>query len=232
MTERTMKILEAVVENFIISGKPISSIDLYRRYKFGIRPAMIRSELEELVDKGFLEQPYYSSGRIPANQGYEFFIRRIIERMKNTDFDEKNFDKLFEADNWSDLVCRISRRIGVFVAAASKESICKSGFENMLKNLTEEMLEDIRNIARDFAYLEKRILSWRHKNNEEFSVFVGRKNPFIKSDSLATIAAKRQQDNQETVIIAIGPKRMNYYKIIKILKVIQKSNKLNKLCLI
>lgn len=229
MTERTIKILEAVVENFILSGKPVSSIDLYRRYKFGIRPAMIRSELEELVKEGFLEQPYHSSGRIPANRGYEFFIRRTIEKIENTNCNEKSFGHLFEVSTWFDLVCRISHQMGILVAATNKKFVCKSGFENMLKNLTEEMLEDIRNIARDFAYLERKILNWRFKNDDNFLVFVGKKNPFIKSDSLTTITARRRGNNGETIIIAIGPKRMNYQRTIEIFKVIQKSDKLKKL---
>lgn len=230
MTERTIKILEAVIENFIASGKPVSSLDLYRRYEFGIKPAMIRSELEELVRNGFLEKPYHSSGRIPANRGYEFFIEKIIKEMRDFDYNEKNFNQLFKINSWSELVCKISRQIGIFVAATDKKSVCKSGLENMLKNLTEEMISDIRNIVRDFIQLEKKILSWQYRNNsKDFLIFVGKKNPFIRSDSLAAIITKHRGGDKETVIVAIGPKRMDYRETIRIFKIVQKSNKLSKL---
>ena len=67
MTDRTAQILEAAIQEFINTGEPVSSGLLYDRYDFGIKPAMIRLELDELEDGGYLEQPHHSAGRVPTD---------------------------------------------------------------------------------------------------------------------------------------------------------------------
>src|SRR5690242_2022694 len=78
LTDRSFEILEAAIREFITTGDPVSSSLLYKRHNFGIRPAMIRAELSELAERGYLEQPYHSAGRVPSNRGYEFFAERVI----------------------------------------------------------------------------------------------------------------------------------------------------------
>ena len=48
MTERTEQILEAAIQEFIAAGEPVSSGLLFQKYEFGIKPAMIRLELDAL----------------------------------------------------------------------------------------------------------------------------------------------------------------------------------------
>lgn len=81
LTERAERILESTIQGFIDTGEPISSGWLYHRYNFGIRPAMIRLELERLAEEGFLEQPYHSAGRVPSDRGYEFFAERVMDQL-------------------------------------------------------------------------------------------------------------------------------------------------------
>ena len=78
MNDRASQILEAVIQEFIDTGEPVSSGSLYNKYDFGIKPAMIRLELDALEDGGYLEQPYHSAGRIPTDTGYEFYAKRAL----------------------------------------------------------------------------------------------------------------------------------------------------------
>src|SRR5580700_8422643 len=78
MNERTSQILEAAIQEFIDSGEPVSSGRLYEQYDFGIKPAMIRLELDALEEEGYLQQPYHSAGRIPTDRGYEFYAARAL----------------------------------------------------------------------------------------------------------------------------------------------------------
>src|SRR5271155_5233346 len=76
MNDRASQILEAAIQEFIDTGEPVSSGWLYNKYDFGIKPAMIRLELDALEDSGYLEQPYHSAGRVPTDEGYEFYVER------------------------------------------------------------------------------------------------------------------------------------------------------------
>ena len=78
LTERGEQILQAVIQGFIDTKEPISSGWLYDQYDFGIKPAMIRLELDALENDGYLEQPHHSAGRVPTDEGYELFVRHIL----------------------------------------------------------------------------------------------------------------------------------------------------------
>ena len=78
MNERRAIILEAVLKEFIRSGRPVSSGQLFEEYDFDIKPAAIRLELSELADEGYLSKLYHSAGRVPTDRGYEFFVERIL----------------------------------------------------------------------------------------------------------------------------------------------------------
>lgn len=216
MQERTLKILEAVVKDFISDGKPISSAGLYRRHKFGIKPAMLRLELEKLVEKGFLKQPYHSAGRLPSDRGYEFFARRILENETAECLCDKELRNLFDEGDWPDLLKELSSRLGAFAAVAFRdreEMIYKSGLENLVENLEEGTLSDIKNIVRDFADLEERLSHANFLNKERGTeVFIGRRSPITKSENLAVIAESFLGNKQDATLFIVGPKKMNYQK--------------------
>ena len=82
LKERTLDILEASVRDFIETGNPVTSERLYRKYDFGIKPAMIRWELHDLAKQNYLCQNHPSGGRIPSDKAYKFFVEEIRKGMK------------------------------------------------------------------------------------------------------------------------------------------------------
>jgi heat-inducible transcriptional repressor len=79
MEPRKQRILEAVVRDFTVTGVPIGSQALVSRHFDKLSSATVRNELAELVDLGYLEQPHASSGRIPTDQGYRYFVDFLME---------------------------------------------------------------------------------------------------------------------------------------------------------
>jgi len=79
MKARKKKILEAVIKDYIHSAEPVGSRTLSKRYDLGISPATIRNEMADLEDMGFLVQPHTSSGRIPTQKAYRFYVDEIME---------------------------------------------------------------------------------------------------------------------------------------------------------
>ena len=80
MTDRTRNILFSSVARFIAEGLPVTSERLYDSFDFGIKPAMIRWELQELADTGYLHQTHPSGGRLPTDKAYRFFVRELVSR--------------------------------------------------------------------------------------------------------------------------------------------------------
>ena len=83
--DRKKKILEAIIKDYINYAEPIGSRTLSKRHSLGISPATIRNEMADLEDLGFLIQPHTSSGRIPTQQAYRYYVDEIMQIQKLTE---------------------------------------------------------------------------------------------------------------------------------------------------
>ncbi|MCL2363891.1 MAG: heat-inducible transcriptional repressor HrcA [Defluviitaleaceae bacterium] len=78
LTERKLKILEAIVNDYIHTAEPIGSRTIAKKYGMGISSATIRNEMSDLEDLGLIAQLHTSSGRIPSQKGYRFYVDRMM----------------------------------------------------------------------------------------------------------------------------------------------------------
>ncbi|MBA3260691.1 MAG: heat-inducible transcription repressor HrcA [Gemmatimonadales bacterium] len=78
LTERELRVLEAVVQTYIETAEPAGSQTIARRYGLGVSPATIRNTMSELEDKGYLFHPHTSAGRIPTDRAYRVYVNEIM----------------------------------------------------------------------------------------------------------------------------------------------------------
>jgi transcriptional regulator of heat shock response len=219
MNDRKGDILEAVIQEFITSGEPVSSGWLYERYDFGIKPAMIRLELDALEEEGFLMQPHHSAGRVPTDSGYEFFATRALVSPAPASR-EYTMRELFEERAWQDLLNRLSSELGLLGVAAdlAHDMVYKAGLEELVSRLNWEDRDEIRSVIHDFEEVDERAPRAASKLGLGPNVFIGKKSPVTKSEQLSVIGGNYQIGDVAISIFAIGPKRMDYKKIIRIFK--------------
>lgn len=79
LSERSKKILYAVVQSYINYPDPVGSRIVTKRYSFGLSPATIRNIMADLENMGFLTQPHTSAGRVPTDLGYRFYVDSLVE---------------------------------------------------------------------------------------------------------------------------------------------------------
>lgn len=90
MTERKRHILAAVIERYIKTGEPVGSKLLLQSLSISVSSATVRNEMAELSEMGFLEQPHTSSGRIPTQKGYRYYVDELMcERALDEDVRRK-----------------------------------------------------------------------------------------------------------------------------------------------
>ena len=65
LTSRMVKILKAIVDEFVETAEPVSSKTLVTKYNLPYSSATIRNDMATLESMGYLEQPHTSAGRIP-----------------------------------------------------------------------------------------------------------------------------------------------------------------------
>ena len=77
LSARHIKVLKAVVEDYIHSGEPVGSRTLSRSPHFQLSPATLRNVMADLEDSGFLCQPHTSAGRIPTDLGFRYYVNNL-----------------------------------------------------------------------------------------------------------------------------------------------------------
>ena len=78
LNERKTKILEAIIRNYLETGDPVGSRTLSRYLDIKLSPATIRNEMSDLEEMGYILQPHTSSGRIPSDKGYRFYVDSMM----------------------------------------------------------------------------------------------------------------------------------------------------------
>ncbi len=87
LTDRKKLILRAVVEAHIQDGEPVGSKALLESGELSCSSATVRNEMAELEALGYLQQPHTSSGRIPTEQGYRFYVDTLAKEYNETSAD-------------------------------------------------------------------------------------------------------------------------------------------------
>ncbi|MDD5291824.1 MAG: heat-inducible transcriptional repressor HrcA, partial [Candidatus Omnitrophica bacterium] len=77
---RRTDILRKTIELYLETAQPVGSEALLENYKFDLSPATIRNVLKDLEGQGFLMHPHTSSGRVPTDLGYKFYINDLMHK--------------------------------------------------------------------------------------------------------------------------------------------------------
>lgn len=83
-TDRSRRVLAALVREYITSGEPVASSLLVTAAGLGVSSATVRSILARLEDEGFVQQPHTSAGRVPTDLGYRFYVDLLLETKRST----------------------------------------------------------------------------------------------------------------------------------------------------
>lgn len=78
LTERGKHILEAIIEDYILTAEPVGSRAITRRHGVGLSPATVRNVMADLEEMGFLASPHTSAGRVPTEKAYRFYVDSLL----------------------------------------------------------------------------------------------------------------------------------------------------------
>ncbi len=97
LDERKIKILQAVIRNYLETGEPVGSRTISKYTDLNLSSATIRNEMADLEEMGYIIQPHTSAGRIPSDKGYRLYVDTMMEE-RIREVDEKMELVLQKAD--------------------------------------------------------------------------------------------------------------------------------------
>lgn len=78
LDERKMKILQAIIRNYLETGEPVGSRTISKYTDLNLSSATIRNEMADLEELGYIVQPHTSAGRIPSDKGYRLYVDQMM----------------------------------------------------------------------------------------------------------------------------------------------------------
>ena len=134
LSDRTRRILAALIREYIETGEPVASAALTRRTGLSVSSATIRNVLAQLEDMGFVWQPHTSAGRVPTDLGYRFYVDLLLEakratkdpagveaRLRRQAGDSPLIDDLLSSA--SHVLSEVSRHVGFAIAPANANAV-------------------------------------------------------------------------------------------------------------
>ena len=79
LDDRKKKVLQAIVEEYINTAEPVSSNALTTNHGLDCSSATIRNEMAELEKAGYLDKTHTSSGRVPSEKGYRYYVDELLK---------------------------------------------------------------------------------------------------------------------------------------------------------
>ena len=79
MDERKFRILQAIIDDYILTAVPVGSRTISKKYDMGLSSATIRNEMSDLEELGYLDQPHVSAGRVPSAKAYRLYVDQLLK---------------------------------------------------------------------------------------------------------------------------------------------------------
>lgn len=100
MDDRKLRVLAAVVDEYIRTGEPVGSKAIMK--SINASSATIRNEMAELEKQGYLEQPHTSAGRVPTYNGYRLYVDHLLETDPLSEEEKEALSNMLPKDEYSE----------------------------------------------------------------------------------------------------------------------------------
>ena len=97
--DRKLKILAAVVDEYIRTGEPVGSKAISKLEHINVSAATIRNDMAALEQMGYLEQPHTSAGRVPTFMGYRLYIDELMTLPELPDEEKHRLDEMLGGED-------------------------------------------------------------------------------------------------------------------------------------
>ena len=161
LSERQNKLLRLIVEEYIKTASPVGSTGICEI--LNVSSATIRNEMANLEDLGYLEKTHTSSGRIPSEKGYRYYVDNLMKPKEMTGEDVLKLQTIFDNKSLvlSDVITR-SMEIISEITNCTSVVLGTSSLNNRLKQVEVVPFDDDKVIAiviTDKGHVEHKELS-------------------------------------------------------------------------
>lgn len=136
LSNRQLLILKVIIDEFIQTAQPIGSRAISKKDEVTHSPATIRNEMADLEELGYIEKTHSSSGRVPSEKGYRFYVDHLLLPFHLSQDDKRVIGNVFD-ENMMEFEHVVQKSAKVLSDLTSYTSIILGPkvFETTLKQL-------------------------------------------------------------------------------------------------
>ncbi len=192
LTERQSKILKYIVEKYIKEPVPVGSKILSKVLKCS--SATVRNEMSALEDLGLLEKTHTSSGRVPSEAGYRFYVDNLMELKKMNAEDMMRLQIVFKNQQLA-LSDTIAQSLQIISDMTNYTTVVLGGnsHENLLKQIEVVPIDEesmVVVIVTDKGHVEHKSIKLQDVSTEEVKKTVSLINNLISGTPIDEVSAK------------------------------------------
>lgn len=224
LNERQQKILNAVVRDYQTTVEPVGSRTIAKKYLPDISPATIRNEMADLEEEGFIAQPHTSSGRVPTDHGYRFYVNRLMKALQPTQHETELIKQTYATfgHNIENVLHQTAKLLShtldytaVVVNIGRQQRVFSSGTSNLLhqpefRNLSH--MQKILELLEEEELLTE--LVEEYSLPHEVNIKIGSENKRKEIRDCSVVVSSYHLEGERIGGIGIiGPTRMYYSKV-------------------
>lgn len=225
---RKKAVLGATIKKHIMDAEPVASEDIAEY--FDLSPATIRNIFSELEDSGYLIHQHTSSGRVPTDKGYRYYVDFLIAQMDLLE-DEKNKiagdfkkrirrleDALEEA---SEIISQATHYAGIVSSLEWQDRLFYRGLSRILEQPEFKDFQKIRLLIKAVEDKQQLLEIINRDFEDKVKIYIGHElgKPDMESCSLV-VSSYRRKNKPQGRLAVLGPVRMEYNHIIPALEYI------------
>ncbi len=226
LTERQIKIIKAVVEEYTDTAQPVGSDTIDKKYNLGVSPATIRNEMARLEDLGYLIQPHTSAGRIPTSQAIKLYVSELMKAedlpvTEEVEIKERIWDIRDQLEHLLQESARLlsEKTHAIGLALTESGALYSSGYANLL-SLPEFFDIDTTRTVLHLIESHPQILELlRHSSpNQPVHLLVGEDLGSQYLHHCALVYTDFQAGKQKGYVGVVGPARLNYPRTLPLIE--------------
>ncbi len=196
LTARQNSILKLIIEKYIKEAKPIGSKVISKALKCS--SATVRNEMAALENAGLLEKTHTSSGRVPSEAGYRYYVDNLMELKKMNAEDMLKLQIVFRNQQLalSDVITK-SLQVISDITNYTTVVLGSTSHENLLKQIEVVPIDDasmIVIIVTDKGHVEHKNIKLQDVSLDEVKKTVGLINNLITGTPIDEVSKKLEYE--------------------------------------
>ena len=202
LTGRQENILKLIVDEYVKSAEPIGSKTLAEN--LNVSSATIRNEMSILEDLGYIEKTHTSSGRIPSEKGYRYYIENIVRNLDEETNGFFEFDQIFDKDIARDDIIKEAVNLLSEATNCTAISLGPNAYNSRIKKIQLVPItihQALILVITNFGYVEsKRIAVSEEMDTEELMKVIDLLNEMLIDTPISKVSEKLHYEIQHSHI--------------------------------